>query len=317
MIDSALISSYAKTAYLILMYDSDVRSPKQHVGCDVEFLSNLVVTSQLAVANLAISLHYLYKYTQNSVNRIDVAENVDVVRHLVVVSLILANKTYDDLCFSFKTWCNMIISAGTTSYHHTECKTLLLLEAHFLAVLDYDVSFTNIHTSPLWSFLALTASQYMPWELLLYMMGQVLPQPLGVDTSLALTPSTGPAVCPIGSMGSVVPVVSVGAITPAYPMQTADSSYAMMYLDLLEVPHTLAQATVTPTLSPASHAYFHSPLTPISPYMVDRKVTPLRTSSSHPSANIDYYRLCDNPAELCVSELQNIPLKFRYLFAPV
>lgn len=314
MIDSALISSYARTAYHILTFDSGVRSPKQHVGCDVEFVGNLVATSQLAMANLAISLHYLYKYTQNSVNRIDVADNVDVVRHLVVVSLILANKTYDDLCFSFKTWCNMIASAGTTSYHHTECKTLLLLESHFLAVLDYDVSFTNLHTSPLWSFLALTASQHMPWELLLYMMAQVLPQPLEVDTGLALTPSPGPAMCAMGPMGPIVPV---GAIAPAGPVQAVDSSYAMAYPDPLEVPHALAHATITPTLSPASHTYFHSPLTPVTPYMADRKVTPLRTTSSHPSANTDYYRFCENSVELCVSELQHLPLKFRYLFAPV
>ncbi|CCE72801.1 Piso0_000395 [Millerozyma farinosa CBS 7064] len=314
MIDSTLISSYARTAYHILTFDSDVRSPKQHVGCDMEFVVNLVATSQSEVANLAISLHYLYKYTQNSVNRIDVADNVDVIRHLVVVSLILANKTYDDSCFSFKTWCNMIASAGTTSYHRTECKTISLLESHFLAVLDYDVSFTNLHTSPLWSFLASTASQHMPWERLSYIMAQVLPQPSEVDTGLALTPSPGPSVCTMGPMGPIVPV---GAIPPAGPVQAVDSSCAMAYPDPLEVTHASAHAVMTPMLSPASHTYFHSPLTPVSPYVADRKVTPLRTTSSHTSANIDYYRFYENPVESCVSELQHLPLKFRYSFAPV
>ncbi|CAD1811299.1 Cyclin, N-terminal domain family protein [Candida parapsilosis] len=110
------------------------------------FIRNLIANSQLAPTNLVISLYYLYKhYHQNNmlVTKLEQGEDsIDPLHlHLIITSLILSNKSYDDQSYTLKTWSIII---NNTCKDYVDVKLLNTMESYFLSSLDFKLSFIGM-----------------------------------------------------------------------------------------------------------------------------------------------------------------------------
>lgn len=152
MIEDQYLNIYVKISYHILTRSIRSRKPyKQFSSQYCNQLRQIIQMSQLSTTNLIISWYYLYKYATNGISQIDVEESVSLVYHLILTSFVLANKTFDDQCYSCKTWCNIVDSCDAS----VKCDLRLMnqLETHFLSVVDYKLSFTDIDNDEFWGFL--------------------------------------------------------------------------------------------------------------------------------------------------------------------
>lgn len=147
MLDSSYINVYVRSAWLLL--DGDVEKSRMYE----QYLCSLINTCQFTMQNLVISLYFLHKYTKNQVNSSDSESNLTI--YLVLTSLILSNKTFDDQSYTLKTWNNICngISKTTTLGDKSkdnlklvtiDFKLLKSLELHFLSCLNYSLSFLQI-----------------------------------------------------------------------------------------------------------------------------------------------------------------------------
>ncbi|KAK6464160.1 hypothetical protein DFJ63DRAFT_333753 [Scheffersomyces coipomensis] len=139
------------------------------------FLKKLIENSQLTYSNLIISLYYLYKYynyndvinhksstiisnqDEDNVSNIVVEESTDysLIINLIIVSLILSNKSFDDQSYTLKTWLiiinNSMGSKQNGSNHHHQKKLIKIdlklinsIESYFLCSLNYNLSFIHL-----------------------------------------------------------------------------------------------------------------------------------------------------------------------------
>lgn len=233
MIDDNHLNTYVQVAYSLLTKNTDSeKSSHQFWSQYCTQLKQIIHSSQIATTNLIISWYYLYKYANNGINQIDSEESLSLVYHLILISQVLANKTFDDQCYSGKTWCNIINSCDETTNYDT--KLMNQLESHFLSVVDYKLSFTNIDDDGFW-----TSVQGIFGEN--NMSGHVL-QTLKHN------------VIPVSSEAFSIPVTPV-----LYDYFTSPTSSSLK-----------------------------SPLTPLTPFALDRKRICVSKDNHIPSINLDY-----------------------------
>lgn len=152
MFEDQYLDIYLKISYHILTRDTGSKKPcKQSWVQYCNQLKQIIHSSQLSTINLIISWYYLYKYVSNTICLIDVEESMSLVSRLIFTSVMLANKTFDDQCYSCKTWCNIANSCDVNTEY--DLKLINQLEAHFLSVVDYRLSFTSIHNEEFWIFM--------------------------------------------------------------------------------------------------------------------------------------------------------------------
>ncbi|ODV78971.1 uncharacterized protein CANTADRAFT_26065 [Suhomyces tanzawaensis NRRL Y-17324] len=137
------------------------------------FIDHLIYNSQLTPTNLIISLYFLYKYHHhNHVLQFAYNEHVIPDEHesiniyLVVMSLILSNKSFDDQSYTLKTWLNIInntLCDENPDLVKVDLKLLNSLEGHFLSCLDYKLSFNGAYgDKQFWSLLATSTVFRLP-----------------------------------------------------------------------------------------------------------------------------------------------------------
>ncbi|CAK9440972.1 uncharacterized protein LODBEIA_P48410 [Lodderomyces beijingensis] len=121
-----------------------------------KFIQQLINNSQVSSTNLMISLYYLYKYYyKNSILSHSVCEETDgetaetltssTIIYMILASLILSNKCYDDQSYTLKTW--WIIIDTTNKQMPTvelDLKLLNSIESYFLASLNFKLSFIEM-----------------------------------------------------------------------------------------------------------------------------------------------------------------------------
>mmetsp|Transcript_1795 Transcript_1795/g.1954 ORF Transcript_1795/g.1954 Transcript_1795/m.1954 type:complete len:250 (+) Transcript_1795:71-820(+) len=152
MFEDQYLDIYVQISYHILTRDTGIEKPYKQFSLQYcNQLKQIIQSSQLSSINLIISWYYLHKYASNSVCVINVEEDLSLIKHLIFTSFILANKTFDDQCYSCKTWCNIANSSG--SNYRYDLKLINHLESHFLSVVDYRLSFTAIDNSEFWTFM--------------------------------------------------------------------------------------------------------------------------------------------------------------------
>lgn len=160
MNDASYTEAYIKAAWMILD-GGEVTDRYQSYSI---YLTHLINTCQFSVQNLVISLYFLHKYSLNEVNNID-GSSMNI--YLVLTSLILANKTYDDQLYTLKTWNNICagIDKSTRNAHSANVlvnfKVLRDLETHFLSCLSYNLSYTQIELDDaFWSVMAILGADW-------------------------------------------------------------------------------------------------------------------------------------------------------------
>ncbi|RLV89541.1 hypothetical protein JA1_005108 [Spathaspora sp. JA1] len=153
--DQFYINNYIKFVWIILCHrrstaNSEFNSFKSFQAFNNKygkFIQQLIINSQLSSTNLMISLYYLYKYYHH--NKLldykfdeDVEESSMIV-YLVVTSLILSNKSFDDQSYTLKTW---LVIINNTKNHviKVDLKLLNYLEGYFLCCLDFKLSFVGM-----------------------------------------------------------------------------------------------------------------------------------------------------------------------------
>ena len=133
MFEDQYLDIFMKISYHILTRDNSSKKPyKQFCLQYCNQLKRIIRSSQLSTINLIISWYYLYKYASNTVCSIDLEEGMSMISHLIFTSFILANKSFDDQCYSCKTWSN-IANSSDTNYTY-DLKVIKQLESHFLSV---------------------------------------------------------------------------------------------------------------------------------------------------------------------------------------
>ncbi|ODV64691.1 hypothetical protein HYPBUDRAFT_99702, partial [Hyphopichia burtonii NRRL Y-1933] len=104
------------------------------------FLTNLINILKLKDVNIVLSLYYLYKYNLNQINHVNIEDDLSLFTNLVIISLILSNKTFNDQSYTLKTWKNIINEQD----YKISLPLLNQLENHFLTVTNYQVNFNKI-----------------------------------------------------------------------------------------------------------------------------------------------------------------------------
>lgn len=186
MLEDQYLDIYVRLSYHILTRDTESEKPyKQFCLQYCSLLKQIIQSSQLSSINLIISWYYLYKYTSNTVCVIDAEGDLSLIKHLIFTSFILANKTFDDQCYSCKTWCN-IANSSATNYKY-DLKLINNLESHFLSVVDYRLSFTAIDDSDFWTFMkAVFNATNVPGHVLYHFKSKITP----TDDTLPSIPVT-------------------------------------------------------------------------------------------------------------------------------
>lgn len=101
-------------------------------------LHKLVKISNLTIDNLVISLYLIHKFNKNSVVSIN---DKKLMGNLIIMSLILSNKIYNDQNYTFKTWINLIMNSKI----NLDLKMLKQLELLFLTALDYKLDYKFLY----------------------------------------------------------------------------------------------------------------------------------------------------------------------------
>jgi len=94
---------------------------------------------QLHNINLLVSAYLIYKFTKNCIITI---KNFNLI---IVTSLILSNKSFDDQCYTLKTWQTILSNSGMD----LPLSILNQLEQVFLSSINYDINYTKIQSDSL------------------------------------------------------------------------------------------------------------------------------------------------------------------------
>lgn len=207
------------------------------------FLLNLIAASQTAKTNLAIALHYLRLYKKNSINSIDPHENPEMANAVIVTSIILANKMFDDHCYTITTWINMINQVP--NHPHFTVKLLTSLEAHFLACVDYRVLLHQVVPRP-----ELVPVQ-PPYTRL-----QPSASPLAAHpytTSPPCTASFAPSVYPVFQVATPVTTLVPTPVPSAFALPVADPYMPLTPRDPCILPSAQARPVHPRSLQARTH----------------------------------------------------------------
>lgn len=240
MIENYYIQLYVRIAYLILTRNQELKHFLQFEDRYCTQITDVVNSSQLPITNLIISWYYMYKYQDNTMCLLSIEDNISVVRDMILISLVLANKTFDDQCYSCTTWCNIINSSlGKNSF---TVKLANQLEAHFLSVVDYRLSFANIDSPVFWTFLhnqfmlsgaSRTTSTWLQQHISQPYIAPSLPGTPSITEILATPPTTAPKL-PLTPLTPLTPFIAERKRT-LYTMQsdTTEKVFPNVNLDLL------------------------------------------------------------------------------------
>lgn len=147
MVENYYIQAYIKCCWIIISEnvpsDCEVSNFDRFNKRYGTYLTDLIQSLKLSQTNLIISLYYLYRYKSlNAVNNTDLEEDNSMLNYLVLTSLILSNKTFNDQSYTLKTWYN--ISKDQLNFESISLKLLNSLEMHFLSTVNYRLDFNNI-----------------------------------------------------------------------------------------------------------------------------------------------------------------------------
>lgn len=147
IVNSTDIDTYLKVAFEILTNLKVSDDFSRYYG---SLMEKILRASQMTKHALIVSWFYICKYSSNTVVNVAQEENKGFIFNLIISSLILSNKILEDNCYSMKMWSDMLNSLKENSY---DLKILLQLEMHFLAALDYLVSYAGVCEESFWSLL--------------------------------------------------------------------------------------------------------------------------------------------------------------------
>lgn len=145
MVDTIYIQYYIKCCWIIFSQSSNDEIDKfnQFNNLYSNYLINLIKSLKLSTTNLIISLNFLYKYQSlNSMNQINLNDDVSILNYLILTSLILSNKSFNDQSYTIKTWFN--ISNDQLNFKKLSINLLNHFENHFLSVVNYNLNYNKI-----------------------------------------------------------------------------------------------------------------------------------------------------------------------------
>lgn len=111
------------------------------------FIHKLIYNSQLSETNLLIALYYQYLYYHH--NKVLCFKHEDgeekMILFILIMALVLANKSFDDQSYTLKTWLSIIEnSTGSDDEINVDLPLLNSLETYFLSSLDFKLAFTKL-----------------------------------------------------------------------------------------------------------------------------------------------------------------------------
>lgn len=279
------------------------------------YIKNLVINSQLSSTNLIISLYYLYKhYHKNSIvcTKLDKpqqnAAGVNEVAidpthiYMIITSLILSNKSFDDQSYTLKTWL-IIINNTSKNYPYAginvDLALLNTMESYFLSSVDFQLSFIGM-SDDAWF-----------WSLFERHGGMVDVDEVTVSMFKSLA----------GCNVAEVDAIATPMMIPPQPQ-----SYQLPYLQPYEQQSSLQPPTIQPSLQPSLQpptlqSQFVAP-----PFISVNSITPppqLTTSMCSPLENnttfSSYYLLTPTtPLDYCCKrrKLEQQPILPSQLLLP-
>ncbi|KAG7664025.1 uncharacterized protein J8A68_002463 [[Candida] subhashii] len=166
--DQFYINNYVKFVWIILSHGNatttstatNFKSFQTFNTKYGKFIQDLIINSQLSQTNLLISLYYLYKYYHhNDVLTNDTTipssndeEEIPMTIYLIIISLVLANKSFDDQSYTLKTWLIIINNTKNSQVISLDLKLLNYLEGYFLSALGFKLSYISIqHDQSFWN----------------------------------------------------------------------------------------------------------------------------------------------------------------------
>lgn len=292
-----LHSTYLKCCWILLLdLDNGYDRFNKHYAST---LSRLIGALKISHPNLLISLYYLWKYSMHPAHSIAYEEDPAIINNIILASLILSNKTFNDQSYTLKTWCNV---CNDQLEYPVSLQLLNQLESHFLAVVNFNLNFHNIHGDnafwlPLMArgpALGVAATEIASWRALMAptpdQSVSVVSTPLGV-----VPPPTPPAsitipksipLMPVPTRGAPMPQTVPLSLAPAIGMTASPVVHTPLRVPMLRVnpsPPILTPFAFTynppimvPPLQTSSPSYmhysFHDPYSPVSPYCKRRRL---------------------------------------------
>ncbi|KAK6203459.1 uncharacterized protein RJT21DRAFT_113358 [Scheffersomyces amazonensis] len=168
---SFYINNYIKFAWIIISSKNSnlatIQKFQEFNRKYGNFIRKLIENSQLTRSNLIISLYYLYKYynyngilnhnsqpfKDSDSEELNVSIDYSLIINLIIVSLILSNKCFDDQSYTLKTWLiiiNNTMGKSTLDNNHNkkiikiDLKLINSLESYFLCSVNYSLSFIKL-----------------------------------------------------------------------------------------------------------------------------------------------------------------------------
>ncbi|CAK7896116.1 hypothetical protein CAAN1_05S06744 [[Candida] anglica] len=281
MISPLYVDLYIDTAFGIMGSNSRRASPTTvPTSCATNnsfsephaYLHNLIITSQLSLQNLSISLYFLYKYNLNQVVVNDPALDSALPLYLIVTSLVLSNKTFDDQSYTLKTWvniCNGIMTPMQTPIK-IDFQLLKSLEIYFMNCLDYKLSFKAMDQDvSFWNMLK-NAGHSVEWTETLKFAVTVknrCDDKFAEFSDSVVVPALAPAPAPapVSVPTTVSGPVCGGIVYCSTPSYTSTQLISPTITPIASTSASVATSVVTTATAAAAAAHFYSPLTPITP----------------------------------------------------
>ncbi|KAK6454874.1 uncharacterized protein RJT20DRAFT_129501 [Scheffersomyces xylosifermentans] len=300
---SFYVNNYVKLVWVIMgeTHSNSKRSIKKFHDFNNRygsFIRQLIHNSQLSCTNLLISIYYLHKYYHcNEILKLDLPVEDDgdnMAVYLVVMALVLSNKSFDDQSYTLKTWLTIINSTISNNCQDEELikvnlSLLNYLESYFLSCLNYKLSFNKLsEDTHFWKILANSRVFKLSSTIIQSLKSLVVEEETPYDiysnfsaiASYIASPSTTP-------VSEKVPVTSfIPQAVPVMPVFQYQYSKPLAALDY-RTP-TLSSSFSSPSVSrdpstcnSSKFSYtstntnklvkgIYSPLTPLTPYNDDQ-----------------------------------------------
>jgi len=325
---SFYVNNYVKLVWVIMgeSHSNSKRSIKKFHDFNNKygsFIRLLIHNSQLGCTNLLISIYYLHKYYHcNEILKLDLPVDEDgdnMAVYLVVMALVLSNKSFDDQSYTLKTWLTIINSTISNNCQDEELikvnlSLLNYLESYFLSCLNYKLSFNNLaEDKHFWKILANSRVFKLLSTIIQSLKSLVVEEDSSSDISSNFSPVSSyiasPSTTPVSEKVSVPSYIPQAIpVMPVFQYQYSKPLAAMDY----RTP-TLSSSFSSPSVSrdpstcnSSKFSYtsantnklvkgIYSPLTPLTPYNDDQMNY---YASSIKRRKFNYVNCCHNWVQL-------------------
>ncbi|EAZ63924.2 hypothetical protein PICST_66459 [Scheffersomyces stipitis CBS 6054] len=279
---SFYVNNYVKLAWMVLS-DSHGNNCKKSLRKFHEFnnkygtfINQLIYNSQLSPTNLVISIYYLNRYYHHNdvlnLEQNDEEDGDNMTVYLIIMSLILSNKSFDDQSYTLKTWLTIISSTISNTNQsedlvRVDLPLLNYLESYFLSCLNYKLSFNNLAVdSGFWSKLTNSSMFKLSRAIIQNLKSLVQEEDLSWSPSSPTSNyNATPISTPVDEKISILSTVSAPLVVPtSATFRFKPVDYRTPSLSSFSSPSFTKAPTACSSNRMSKGIY--SPLTPLTPY---------------------------------------------------